>query len=134
MDYSSQHDHDPTSAPSTADAEGRMLFNEPAALQRLGEDSELLRDACTMFLTIGTERREALRQAAAEGDTARMSQQAHILKSTCASLGLEQCQDAARRLEEAVNSGDRELARAMLAQLLPLLSSSLSVIQNYLSE
>lgn len=90
-----------------------MPVIERAALERLTRmgGGRLVRQMLEMYLSLGAERLEALRSAAAAGDADRVERAVHTLKSTAGNVGAVRLQYTATEIESRAAAGviDMEL-------------------------
>lgn len=89
-----------------------------------------LRDALHLFELDGPERLEAIRDALAAGEPARMRREAHALSGAAYSVGLPCLGDAGRAMQLAIES--REPNAADVARLEVLLRESLTAMTAWL--
>jgi PAS domain S-box-containing protein len=75
------------------------VFDEAAALRRLGGDAELLKELLGVFLAEAPQLMAQMHGALAEGDAARLRRAAHTLKGSVGNFGPSAVFDAAQRLE-----------------------------------
>ncbi len=95
----------------------RRLLNEPALMQRLGGDPELLQQIYTMFLETAQTDTAELHAAVSRQDFDELARLAHTLKGQYATLSAETCQELAIRIEEAARSADLERISSGLQSL-----------------
>jgi two-component system sensor histidine kinase/response regulator len=85
-------------------------WNRAEALHRIGDDEELLRDLCHIFLKESPKLLESLQQAVAAGDPDGVMRAAHSLKGEAGYLSADGTSHAARQLEEM--GRNKDLSRA----------------------
>jgi HPt (histidine-containing phosphotransfer) domain-containing protein len=96
---------------------GASAFSKQEALDRLGGDEEILREAVTMFLGRIPAYREALAGALKCGDFDALRTLAHTLKSTSATVGAAALRTQFITLENASRKKDAETALSIIAQI-----------------
>ena len=115
---------EPRSNAESGGEENAAVYDEGRALALAGGREALARRLLAMLLEELPERREAIRAAHADGDLAELRERAHKLHGSAASCGTAAVQQAARRLETALDEGegdidaltadlDREVARLL---------------------
>jgi HPt (histidine-containing phosphotransfer) domain-containing protein len=92
-------------------------WSKSDVLERLGEDEDLLREMCGIFLTESASLLEKLRQAIAGGEAAAVMRAAHSLKGEVSYLSAPAAAEAARRLEDMGHQRDISQAPEALALL-----------------
>ncbi len=88
----------------------RAPWSKSEVLDRLGEDEDLLRELCGIFLNESAKLLEKLRQAIADGEAEAVMRAAHSLKGEVSYLSAPAATEAARRLEDMGHKHD--IARA----------------------
>jgi len=92
-------------------------WSKSAVLERLGEDEDLLREMCVIFLSESASLLEKLRHAVDEGEAEAVMRAAHSLKGEASYLAAPAATEAARRLEDIGHEHDMVRAPAALALL-----------------
>jgi two-component system, sensor histidine kinase and response regulator len=92
-------------------------WDKVEALNRIGGDEELLKEACQIFLEESPKLLEKLRQAVAAEDAEGVVRAAHSLKGESSYLGAGRTSQTARQLEEMGRNNDLSRASEMLAAL-----------------
>ena len=92
-------------------------WNKSEVMERLGEDEDLLREMCSIFLSESANLLQKLRQAVAEGQAEAVMRAAHSLKGEVSYLAAPAATEAARRLEDMGHEHDISRASEALALL-----------------
>lgn len=93
------------------------VLNVADALERIGDDAELLKELAEIFLEECPNLRGEIQAAMSASDAAALDRAAHTLKGSAANIGGEGVRAAALRLEEIGRSGDLAGAPEALAAL-----------------
>jgi len=81
-------------------------WSKSDVLERLGDDEDLLRELCGIFLHESAKLLQKLRQAILEGDPGAVMRAAHSLKGEVSDLSAPAATRAARRLEDMGHDHD----------------------------
>src|SRR5579863_3742001 len=92
-------------------------WNKSEVLDRLGDDENLLREMCTIFLDESASLLEKLRQAVSTGKADLIMRTAHALKGEVSYLSASAAVATARRLEDMGHDHDISQAPRVLASL-----------------
>jgi len=92
-------------------------WSKSEVLERLGEDEDLLREMCGIFLSESASLLEKLRHAVVEGEAEVVMRAAHSLKGEVSYLAAPAATEAARRLEGMGHEHDISQAPEALALL-----------------
>ena len=121
----------PTEARAAADAGHAAVFDLPSALERCGDDAELLAELVDLFYEDLPNLLGLVRESVAAGDAATLTRAAHTLKGAVGNFSALVCFEAARDLEfagrhEQLADTPRMLAalEAELERLEPVLKSA----------
>ena len=107
-----------TQSKAEAGAVGTVnVFDRAAALERTGQDEELLAEVTTLFLDDVPERLQELREALTAGEARRLERVAHGIKGAAANLAAEATRSAAATLEQLGKAADLDAAAAVLTKL-----------------
>ena len=93
------------------------VFDRQSALERLGEDEELLREITAYFLEDSEKLLETIDTGAAAGDWPGVRVAAHSLKGLAANFSARPATDAARELEQAAAAPDLGRVPTLVAAL-----------------
>ncbi|MBI5516836.1 MAG: Hpt domain-containing protein [Deltaproteobacteria bacterium] len=104
------------------------LFDESAALERVGDDRELLGDLLGIFLEECPAQISALEAAVNASDAGALTRAAHAVKGGLLSIGAEAPAAHARALEALGRSGTTEGAAAGLSTLQALMTELVQVL------
>ena len=96
---------------------GGSIFDPRSALERLGDDEQLLKELAVYFLEDSEELLRSIDQAAAAGDWPAVRIAAHSLKGLAANFSARPATEAARDLEQASMEGDAEQAHPLVPRL-----------------
>jgi two-component system, sensor histidine kinase and response regulator len=94
-----------------------ISWNKIEALGRIGNDEELLRDLCHIFLEESPKLVQKIQEAIASGDADAVMRAAHSLKGEASYLGAAATTQAARQLEEMGRDQDLSRAKATFTTL-----------------
>jgi len=92
-------------------------WSKSEVLDRLGEDEDLLREMCGIFLSESASLLQKLRQAVTQNDAQAIMRAAHSLKGEVSYLSAPAAIEAARRLEDIGHEQDISRAPEALALL-----------------
>ena len=92
-------------------------WSKSEVLERLGEDEDLLREMCGIFLSESANLMEKMRQAVAEQGASAVMRAAHSLKGEVSYLSAPAATEAARRLEDMGHQHDVSQAPQAFAVL-----------------
>jgi HPt (histidine-containing phosphotransfer) domain-containing protein len=93
------------------------VINYPAALKRLGGDSDLFRKIIDLFDEDAPGLLQTIREAAAASDPARLQRAAHSLKGLAANFGAQDVIRSASHLENMSKSGQLANAGQAVSEL-----------------
>ena len=110
-------------------AEADASWDKAEALGRIGDDEELLRELCHIFLEEAPKLLETIKTAVSAGDSDGVMRAAHSLKGEASYLGAAATTHASRQLEEMGRSKDLSRASATLAVLERAVGSLLVELQ-----
>lgn len=116
--------------PQKAAMDEPMLLNVPQALERLGDDLELLQELWEDFARQAPADLDQLRAALSAKDPERLQHRAHSLKGVSAAIGAERLQQAAAKLELEAATGMPAALEALCCDLEQVLALSLEAIRN----
>jgi two-component system, sensor histidine kinase and response regulator len=91
-------------------------FNRVEALERLGGDTELLREVIALFLKNAPLHAESLRQSLATADSERLKMSTHSFKGSSGYLTAGRLRDLTEELEKQVETGNLAAANQTLIQ------------------
>jgi CheY-like chemotaxis protein/HPt (histidine-containing phosphotransfer) domain-containing protein len=111
-----------------------LVFNREELLDRLGGDRQVLREIVTMCLAECPRLTGNIRTALAAGSPHDVERAAHSLKGTMASIGANESQAAAARLETLARAGDLSSAEKTFAVLEQEMGSLTSALGGLLQE
>ena len=94
-----------------------VAFNRAAALERMGDDAELLDSLIMSFLSEIPQDVGSLRLAVANGQAADARRHAHSIKGAASNVGAEALQEWANRLEDAAKESALEQVSSGLPEL-----------------
>ncbi|MGQ9732778.1 MAG: response regulator [Candidatus Zipacnadales bacterium] len=105
------------------------VFDCKGLAERVGEDTELMREIVQIYLEDAPQEISKMREAAEAGDTERLARQAHSLKGASANVGAIGLREAAQSIEMAASQGDLAAVRTTLAQMDELLKSFQAAVE-----
>jgi hypothetical protein len=112
----------PASAPPPAAPEDtEHPMNLRAALALIDGDRAFLEEVAVLYRAQSPALIDAIRQALAQGDLARVGHPAHNLKNWVYSFAAQRAVLATRQLEESAQAGNLDQARAAFVRLEPIL-------------
>jgi PAS domain S-box-containing protein len=100
-----------------ANTPSHEIFDRNVALARVDGDEALLADLARLFVEESPKMLEAISQALAEKDAARLQRAAHSLKGSVATFAAQNASNAALRLERLARAGDLSEAPGAYAAL-----------------
>lgn len=121
-------------APPTGGSPQAAVFDRAAAMDHVGDDTEVLRAIVEMFLQQGPGRLAAIVEAAQEGDAVALESSAHALKGSAATLGLERVRALSLGLEQLGESGSTAGAQARLEELKVAVEEGLEALRHALED
>ncbi len=92
----------------------KPVLNASAALDRIGDDLELLEELWEMFLEDLPDRVKTLQQAVADCQIDIIRSEAHTIKGSAANIGGEALQDIAYAIEKAMDDDDTSALDSMM--------------------
>jgi HPt (histidine-containing phosphotransfer) domain-containing protein len=93
------------------------ILDRREALERVGGDSELLRELIAVFRADGPRLGKEITDALARGDAQKLSRTAHTLKGAVSTFGAASAEAAARQVELLAGQGDLAGAAAAVTHL-----------------
>jgi len=103
-----------------------------AAIERLGDDTDLYKDLLYTLFQGASGQLVALRSAVAAGDTAAMHRSAHALKGLASTCGADAVAECAQELEDLGRSHEVLGATEVMAELDRQLDSAQQTLASYL--
>jgi two-component system sensor histidine kinase/response regulator len=98
-------------------ADNPPVFNKQEALDRLGGDEDVLREAALMFLAQIPAHRKALAEACGRRDFTALAALGHTLKSTAATVGAKALQSLFIALEKAGRGKSADAVPSLIAAI-----------------
>ena len=95
-----------STAEQTSSLAEELVWNEQAALERLGDDKTLLSNLITYFFEDSGPLREAIESAIQSGQPAEVERAAHSLKGLCANFEANVARAAAADIEKQASTGN----------------------------
>lgn len=115
--------------PPARDPHEPQIIDAPAALDRIGGDSNLLRELAVIFIEDSPVLMHALRTSVADGKLSAAEHCAHGLKGIAANVGGVRVESLAHVVEDALRAGQLELAGACVQNLAGELDQLISALQ-----
>ena len=106
------------------------LFNPEEALERLGNDTELLKHLVFTFQNDFSRQRDGLEDAIGSGNLALLKKELHSLKGSSAAVGASGISEAVKDIEQRIASGQAGWSEAVSASR-ALLQSLQTVQQEF---
>jgi len=104
------------------------IFDRSVALHHTGDDDEILEQILRMFLEQGPERMALVESALARSQAKDLEREAHGLKGTAATLGMEELRQAAYAVERLGAEGRLEEAAAGVARMRAAMDAALAAV------
>ena len=105
-------------------------WNRGNALENVDLDEQLLGEVVRIFLEEAPKQLEDLHRSLAEGNMELLERTAHSLKSELSYLGMPDCSQKARDLEQIAHMGGAEQATSLVAALDAEISAASEEMQN----
>src|SRR5579884_2010882 len=108
-------------------------FDRAAALARLGDDEELLREVVELFLSEYPITLAQIRDAVQSRDASALESSAHSLKGSIATFGAEQARQAAFSLEQLGRESNLDPAPRKLSELEQALTGLRGELESFIA-
>jgi HPt (histidine-containing phosphotransfer) domain-containing protein len=105
-----------------------------AALRRLGEDHDFLRELYTLYIEDAPDRLATLKKAIAAEDQETMVKAAHSLKGISATICAPAAQQAAMTAESTARDGDLGALQSLIPGLESTVDTTVEHIRDYLAD
>jgi two-component system, sensor histidine kinase and response regulator len=120
--------------PALADAASPEIFDQAAALGRVGNDEALLFDLSKMFAVEMPKKVSAVRDALEKNDSESLRRAAHSVKGSLSPFAASRATEAAARLEELAQSGKMTEAAAAFETLIVQVDVLRGVLESFAKE